>query len=140
MFITFHKQVSVIKKNLLITLNTPPLPNPFSPLPFSLSIDLFSRFSFPFPSFYFFLQKSCDILCIFKQLIRVLLCFNSRSYEYCCRRCCCCSRCRYLRKSFYQKRHFFVTRNYEKRYNTCSTQCTSLPCLSYKRRETKKLS
>lgn len=34
------------------------------------------------PSFYFFLQKSCDILCIFKQLIRVLLCFYSRDYEY----------------------------------------------------------
>lgn len=115
MFITFHKQVSVIK-NLLITLDAPPPPS--SPLPSPSQSIFFLVFSFP--SFYFFLQKSCDILCIFKQLIRVLLCFNSRSYEYCCRRCCCCSRCCYLRKSFYQKRHFFVTRNYEKRYSTCT--------------------
>lgn len=111
MFITFHKQVSVIKtyrppSTLLLT----PLPFP-SPSRYSPDRPYFLFFRFIFSKFLFLSTESCDILCIFKRLIRVLLCFYSRDYEYRCCRCCCCSRCCYLRKSFYQKRQFFVTRN-----------------------------
>lgn len=83
-----------------------------------LPVPLLSHVFVSVSQFFFLSTESCHILCIFKQLIRVLLCFYSRSYQYCCRRCCCCSRCCYLRKSFYQKRHFFVTRNDEKQYDT----------------------
>lgn len=84
-------------------------PPSFPPLP--LPINLFFPRFFYFSKFLFLSTEPCDILCIFKRLIRVLLCFYSRGYEYRCRRCCCRSRCCYLRKSFYQKRHFFVTMN-----------------------------
>lgn len=139
MFITFHKQVSVIKTYR--PPSTLPLTPPSMNFPFLPSLNQPFFFCLFF-KFLFLSTKSCDILCIFKQLIRVLLCFYSRDYEYCCCRCCCCSRCCYLRKSFYQKRHFFVTRNYEKHHSMCDTWCTSLPCLSYnyKRTQTKKLS
>lgn len=101
MFITFHKQVSVIK-----TYRSPRSLRSTSPsyLPPRSILCLF-------PKFLFLSTGSCDILCIFKRLIRVLLCFYPRDYEYRCRRCCCCSRRRYSRKSFYQKRHFFCNEN-----------------------------
>lgn len=99
MFITFHKQVSVIK-----AYDHPEHSSFLTPSRSSLLLPQ------PLISAFLLLStKSCDILCIFKQLIRVHLCFYSRDFGYCCRRCCCCSRCCYLRKSFYQKRPFFVT-------------------------------
>lgn len=88
----FNKKVSVIKTH---------------PSPWTLLLMTLSSLPPPTHKFLFLSTKSCDILCIFKQLIRVLLCFYSRDYEHCRRRRCRCrSRRRCLRKSFYQKRHF----------------------------------
>lgn len=126
MFITFHKQVSVIKSYRPPSALLPPfLPSP-CPLQSTLFFCIFFISKFLF-SFYKILWYT--VIYIFKQLIRVLLCFHSRDYEYCRCRCCCCSRRCYLRKSFYQKT-FFVTRNYEKQHSMCDTRCTSSPCSS----------
>lgn len=80
MFITFHKQISVIKacrqpSALLIPFLMCALNQEFSP-GFIFVCSLFL--------FLFLSTKPCDILCIFKQLIRALLYFYSSTYEHCC--------------------------------------------------------
>lgn len=97
MFIPFHKQVSVIK---------------IYRLPSTLLLLLFLLNLFPFffqvsISFY----KSCDILCIFKQLIRVLLCFYSRDYVLLSSMLLLFSSLLF-EKELLPKETFFVTRNY----------------------------
>lgn len=98
MFITFHKQVSAIKI-------AHPEHSSFPPVP-SLSLN---PCFFPQVSISFSLNP---VICLFKQLIRVLLCFYSRDYQYCRRRCC---RALIL-PSFYQNRHFFFCKDKTTQY------------------------
>lgn len=89
------------------------------------------------PRFLFLSTKSCDILCIFKQLIRVLLCFYSHDYDY----------CRFVfslllfEKELLPKDAFFCngkkTIQYAQHTNAPFLQCLSY---DYKRTQTKKLS
>lgn len=73
----------------------------------SSSINLFPFFFQVSISFY----KSCDILCIFKQLIRVLLCFYSRDYVLLSSMLLLFSSLLF-EKELLPKETFFVTRNY----------------------------
>lgn len=126
MFITFHKQVSVIKIYRL----------PSTLLLLLLFLNLFSIFFQVSISFY----KSCDILCIFKQLIRVLLCFYSRDYVLLSSILLLFSSLLF-EKELLPKETFFVTRNYGN--DTVRATHDALLChvcsITTRKRKTKKL-
>lgn len=102
-------------------------------------VDHLEHSPLPFPSlnqhFFLFLStKSCDILCIFKQLIRALLCFYSRDNEYLSSSTLPSFSLLLFEKELLPKETFFF-RNYGKRYSACDTH-TYLPCLSYNYKKT----
>lgn len=103
MFITFHKQVSVIKtyRSLLLSPSFPS-PSPNQSFFFFLS---FFQLSIPFyknPVIYFaYLNGSFVFSCVSTLAVMSIVVVDVAVVL----------RCRYTRKSFYQKRHFFVTMN-----------------------------
>lgn len=106
MFLTFHKQVSVIKTYRSPQTLLPPLPwSIFSPFLFD-----FLFLSTNSVIYFAYLSSSFVFSCVFT---RVLLLLSMLPLFYRCN----------LRKSLYQKRLFLT-----KRYSMCDTQRTSPPC------------